>query len=108
MTTTHALGTTEGLLAIGTGVALVGVEAKINATTNLVQYLSNTSPKRLMHAGWYGAQAANGTASGLVQSWWRYLEFEHQYDPLLGRNFVLDSLRWHLAPGVSVNFYVYT
>jgi hypothetical protein len=108
VTTTHVLATTEGTLSIGTLVTLIAVEAKINATTSLVQYLSPASPRRLMHAGWYGAQVSGGTASGLAQAYWRYLEFEHQYNNLTGQGFAIDSLRWHLAPGVSVDLYVYT
>jgi len=84
----------------------------IDTDTVEVDYLSQTFPPRLMHAGWMGiGSGAVGVAGSdltvdqMSMTWWKYIEFSNE---LILRPFVAfvyeDRVIWHLSPGVVVKF----
>ncbi len=77
------------------------------------QLLSNASPQRIMHAGWFGLGYAAGVFTSAPPSinWWKYLEFESEslYLPRAAGGAVnCDTFYWRLNTGVTMQYFIGT
>jgi hypothetical protein len=101
----------SGFLTItGEGRTAIAFTAYVKETVGRVsvlgqtQVLGTTSPKRLMHAGWFGYGYFNQTLDGVTLStvtWWKYIDMDG-WDIILPTSIVFgDSIFYKMGAGVT-------
>jgi hypothetical protein len=92
----------DGVESLGASVGAVGaVQAQLNEAGD-VRFLSETTPRRLMHAGWFALRYGEAAVT-----WFHYLQLEDEYISLIPFDIIATDLIYHFDPGVSCYLWVY-
>lgn len=104
----------EGSIDIGAFGVPTDILVKITAPGR-TQFVSNSAPRRVMHAGWYGWGLSTGGTGGWADDpllvWWKFVEheFEDDFTALVAGNLNPsgDTVFYHCDFGVNLDITVY-
>lgn len=93
----------EGATAVAFTAYVKEIVGRISVA-GLTQYLGTVSPRRVMHAGWFGIGYAGQVLDGVTIStvtWWQYIEVEY-FDIILPVSTVFgDHVYYRMGSGVT-------